>query len=56
MSDNSMKEMLEEELDKRFKMIESPDYRYVDRLSKADYFGMLAVAIASLAIIAFGIL
>ncbi|MBQ9015920.1 MAG: hypothetical protein IJ109_07325 [Firmicutes bacterium] len=54
--EKSFKELLREELEARIEEIESPDYEYVPRLTKADYIGMVATAAACVVIIIIGIL
>lgn len=51
----SFKEQLKEELEPRIQEIESPDYEYVPRLTKADYIGMLATAAVCVVIIVIGL-
>jgi len=52
----SMKEMLEEELNKRFAIIEAPDYKYVKGMRKADFVGMFAVGALMIIVIILGLI
>lgn len=56
MSNENVKEMLQEELERRFKEIEAPDYQYVPKLNKVDAIGMLITALACIGLIIIGIL
>lgn len=54
--DKSFKELLQEELESRIEEIESPEYEYVSRLTKADYIGMIVTAVLCVVIIVIGII
>ena len=55
-AENSVKEMLREEVESRIEEMESADYQYVAKLNKADYIGILATAAACVILIVVGII
>lgn len=48
--EKSFKELLQEEVESRIEEIESPEYEYVPRLTKADYVGMVTICVVILVI------
>ena len=55
-AEKSVKEMLREEVESRIEELESPEYKYVAKLNKADYSGMAATAAACVILLIIGII
>ena len=55
-AEKSVKEMLREEVESRIEEMESPEYKYVAKLNKADYIGMAATAAACVILLIIGII
>ena len=55
-AEKSVKEMLREEVESRLEEMESPEYKYVAKLNKADYIGMAATAAACVILLIIGII
>lgn len=54
--EKTVKEMLEEELNSRFEIIESPDYERVEGFKKIDFVGIAVVAVLAIVVMLIGIL
>ncbi|MGI6045530.1 MAG: hypothetical protein ACOYCA_01655 [Eggerthellaceae bacterium] len=53
--EKSMKELLDEEIDRRVGIIETSEDEEVKRLTKGDYIGMVVLAIFCVIVIAIGV-